>query len=116
MLMRMSSQGMKLNAQGTPIASLVHMISQQIGATVLDKTGLTWIYDFTLSFMPDMAIGDGPMMRPFSGVPSDGPQLQEPVGPSIFAAVQEQLGLRLVAHKEPVEVIAIEQIGQPTAN
>jgi uncharacterized protein (TIGR03435 family) len=114
MVMRMSStQGMTLNANGTPIASLAQMISQQIGATVVDKTGLTGIYDFTLSFMPDMALGTGSMMRPPS---PDGTQTQEPAGPSIFSAVQEQLGLKLVAQKEPVDVIVIDQIEQPTAN
>lgn len=118
MVMRMSStQGMTLNAHGTPITSLVQMISQQISATVVDKTGLTGNYDFTLSFMPDMAIGTGPMMRPPQGAsPPDGPQTQEPVAPSIFTAVQEQLGLKLVAQKEPADVIVIDQIEQPTAN
>jgi uncharacterized protein (TIGR03435 family) len=113
MMMSMSStQGMTLNAHGTPIASLAQMISQQISATVVDKTGLTGNYDFTLSFMPDMAIGTGPMMRP----PPDGAQTQDPVGPSIFTALQEQLGLKLVAQKEPMDVIVIDQIEQPTAN
>lgn len=117
MMMRMSTQGMTLNAHGTPIMSLARLISQQIGATVVDKTGLTGSYDFTLSFTPDMAMGTGPMMRPPGGAPPpDGAQTQEPVGPSLFTAVQEQLGLRLVAHKEPEDVIVIEQIEQPTAN
>jgi uncharacterized protein (TIGR03435 family) len=115
--MSMATQGMTLNAHGTPITSLVQMISQQISATVVDKTGLTGNYDFTLSFMPDMAMGTGPMMRPPQGAsPPDGPQTQEPVAPSIFTAVQEQLGLKLVAQKEPADVIVIDQIEQPTAN
>lgn len=118
MMMRMSStQGMTLNANETPIASLAQMISQQISATVVDKTGLTGNYDFTLLFMPDMAMGTGPMMRPPQGAPPpDGAQTQEPAGPSIFTAVQEQLGLKLVAQKESVDVIVIDQIEQPTAN
>ena len=113
MMMSMSTQGMTLNANETPIASLAQMISQQISATVVDKTGLTGNYDFTLLFMPDMAMGTGPMMRPPS---PDGAQTQEPAGPSIFTAVQEQLGLKLVAQKESVDVIVIDQIEQPTAN
>ncbi len=118
MVMRMSStQGMTLNANGTPIASLAQMISQQISATVVDKTGLTGNYDFMLSFMPEMAIGTGSMMRPPQGAPPpDGAQTQEPVGASIFTALQEQLGLKLVAQKEPMDVIVIDQIEQPTAN
>jgi uncharacterized protein (TIGR03435 family) len=117
MMMRMSTQGMTLNADGTSMASLARLISQQIGATVLDKTGLTRSYDFTLSFMPDMAMGTGPMMGPPGGAPPpDGAQTQEQVAPSLFTAVQEQLGLRLVAHKESVDVIVIERIQQPTPN
>ena len=117
MVMRMSTQGTTLNALGTPITSLAQLISQQISATVVDKTELTGNYDFTLSFTPDTAMGTGAMMKPPGGAPPpDGAQSQEPVGPSLFTAVQEQLGLRLVAQKAPVDVIVIDQIEQPTPN
>jgi len=116
-MMRMSQQGMTLDARGATMASLSQLISQQIGATVVDKTGLTGKYDFTLSFMPDMAVGSGPMMRPpGGGPPPESAQTQEPVGPSLFTAVQEQLGLKLEARKEPVDVIVIDHIEPPTAN
>ncbi len=116
-MMRMSSQGMTMEAHGSTMESLARLISQQIGGTVVDKTGLTGKYDFTLSFMPDMAMGNGPMMRPPGGVPQpDGAQTQEPVGPSIFTAVQEQLGLKLEAQKQSVDVVVIDHIEQPTAN
>lgn len=116
-LMRMSTQGMTLDARGSTMASLSQLLSQQIGATVVDKTGLTGKYDFTLSFMPDSG-GMGPMgMRPpGAGPPPDGAQSQEPVGPSLFTAVQEQLGLKLVAEKEPVDVVVIDHIEPPSAN
>ncbi|MGA3033233.1 MAG: TIGR03435 family protein [Terracidiphilus sp.] len=115
-LMHMSTQGMMLDARGSSMTSLSQIISQQIGATVVDKTGLTAKYDFTLSFMPD-SVGMSPMMRPPSGgPPPDGAQTQEPVGPSLFTAVQEQLGLKLVAEKEPTDVVVIDHIEQPSAN
>ena len=115
-MMRMSTQGMTLDARGATIASLSQLISQQIGATVVDKTGLTGKYDFTLSFMPDNFMVNGQMMRPPGGGTPDGAQTQEPVGPSLFTAVQEQLGLKLVAEKESVDVIVIDHIDQPSAN
>jgi uncharacterized protein (TIGR03435 family) len=117
MMMRMSTQGMTMEGHGTSMTSLAQMISNQVGATVVDKTGLTGAYDFTLSFMPDSG-GMGPMgMRPLgAGPPPDGAQTQEPVGPSLFTALQEQLGLKLVTEKEPVDVVVIDHIEQPTAN
>lgn len=116
-MMRMSTQGMSLDSRGATMASLSQLLSQQIGATVVDKTGLTGKYDFTLSFTPDSG-GMGPMgMRaPAAGPPPDGAQTQEPVGPSLFTAVQEQLGLRLVAEKQSVGVVVIDHIEQPSAN
>jgi bla regulator protein blaR1 len=117
-MMRMSTQGMTLDARGTTTASLSQIISQQIGATVVDKTGLTGKYDLTLSFMPDNFMMNGRMMGSGGGgSPGDsGAQTQEPVGPSLFTAVQEQLGLKLVAGKESVDVIVIDHVEQPSAN
>jgi uncharacterized protein (TIGR03435 family) len=113
-MMRMSPQGMVLDARGTPMATLTNIISQQLSATVVDKTGLAGKYDFTLSFAPDP--NGGPMMRPPGGPAPDGAASQEPVGPSLFAAVQEQLGLKLVAEKQAVDVVVVDHIEQPTEN
>ncbi len=116
-IMRMTSQGATLDAHGTPMATLAQILSQQVGATVIDKTGLPGNYDFTLSFMPDMATGTGPMMRPpGAGSPPEGAQAQEPVGPSVFAALPEQLGLKLESQKQPLDVIVIDHVEQPSAN
>jgi len=117
-MMRMSTQGMTLDARGASMASLSQIISQQIGATVVDKTGLTGKYDLTLSFMPDNFMLNGHMMGPGGGGPpgDSGTQTQEPVGPSLFTAVQEQLGLKLVAEKESVDVIVIDHVEQPSAD
>jgi bla regulator protein blaR1 len=82
------------------------MLSRQVGSTVVDNIGLTGKYDYTLSFAPEDA----------AAPPEGGGQSQEPVGPSIFTALQEQLGLKLEAKKEPVDVIVIDHIEQPSAN
>jgi uncharacterized protein (TIGR03435 family) len=70
---------------------------------VIDETGLKGNYDFVLS---------GVSQKP--PPPSDGTS-QEPVV-SIFAALPEQLGLKLIPRKAPVEVLVIESIEQPSAN
>jgi bla regulator protein blaR1 len=115
-MMRGGPQGIALETAASTIGDLTRMLSQQIGSTVVDKTGLTGKYDYTLSFMPDE--GAGSMFGPLKGgPPPDGSaQTQEPVGPSIFTAIQEQLGLKLVPQKEKVDVVVIDAIEQPSAN
>ena len=113
--MTMSTQGMALNAQGVPMTGLARLLSLQLGSTVVDKTGLSGRYDFTLNFAPDHA--PGPMMEGPNGGPSrDNPAPAEPAGPSLFTALQEQLGLKLVARKEPVDVVVIDHIEKPSPN
>ena len=101
--------------------SLVGAISQQLGSTVVDKTGLTGTYDYTLNWMPEHGagpMGGGPMMRPPDGGAPSGNAEPAPAetGPSIYTALQDQLGLKLVAQKEPVEVYVIDHIDQPSPN
>jgi len=116
MRMSISSKGMTIHGHDATMESLIEMISQQVGITVVDKTGLTGKYDFTLSWMPDEGAWQL-MGLPIPGPPPEGSaQPQEPVGPSIFTAVQEQLGLKLEAQKEKVDVIVIDRIEQPSAN
>jgi uncharacterized protein (TIGR03435 family) len=106
MMMSMSPRGSTIQSRGATIAGIVEMLSQQIGSTVVDNTGLKGKYDYTLSFAPVDA----------AAPPEGGGQSQEPVGPSIFTALQEQLGLKLQAQKQAVDVIVIDHIEQPSAN
>jgi uncharacterized protein (TIGR03435 family) len=115
-MMSFSQKGMTMKGHDATIESLVEMLSQQIGITVVDNTGLTGKYDYTLSWMPDedsMQL----MGLPIPGPPSDGGgQPHEPAGPSIFAALEEQLGLKAEVRKAPVDVIVIDHIEPPSAN
>jgi uncharacterized protein (TIGR03435 family) len=84
---------------------LVTVLSMQpeIGSRlVIDKTGLSGKYDFTLKWTPDVGEGANPA--------------SPDTGPSLFTALQEELGLRLQPTKAPVDVIAIDQVQLPTAN
>ncbi len=78
----------------------------------MDKTGLTGIYDYKLEFAPDESMRAG-MLPPGS---NGGAAPAEMEGPSIFAAVQEQLGLKLVEEKQPVDVVVIDHMEQPSGN
>ncbi|MGB6725637.1 MAG: TIGR03435 family protein [Terracidiphilus sp.] len=106
----------ELTGQAIPISNLAHFLSIQFQSPVLDKTGLTAKYDINLTWAPDES--EGMMMRPPDGGASGAgnPPPPSTTGPSIFTALEEQLGLKLEAHKEPGEVIVIDHIEQPSAN
>jgi uncharacterized protein (TIGR03435 family) len=104
-----------LTGQGVPIEFLVRMLSQQqLGRPVLDKTGLTGKYDFTLQWTPEE--NRAPM---FKGTRDGGQGPDNPPdssGPSIFTAIQEQLGLKLEAQQGPAEVLVIDHVERPSEN
>jgi uncharacterized protein (TIGR03435 family) len=106
--------GLTMLGTAVPFGDFVSLLQQQTGRRVIDKTNLTGLFDFELSFLPEdptTALGPGgpPVIAPGSSTAAD------PV-PSIFAAVQRQLGLRLESAKGPVEVFVIESVQKPTAN
>jgi uncharacterized protein (TIGR03435 family) len=106
----------QLTGQGVPITFLVQQLSQQLGRKVLDQTGLTGIYDLTLKWTPDQrpaAMFQGP---PPGGPAPDSTPPPDTSGPSVFTALQEQLGLKLEATKGPVEILIIDHIEQPSEN
>lgn len=90
-----------------PSADLASVFAPYVGRTVVDRTGLTSVYDFTLQFTPDD-----------KAVPSAGarPTVPDTTAPSIFSAVQEQLGLKLEPGKGPVDVIVIDHVERPSGN
>lgn len=99
-----------LTCQAIPIESLVTMLSDRTGRHVIDKTGLTGKYDFTLKWSEGE--GDIPMSKGASAAPNSG----DPVGMSIYTAIQEQLGLKLDAQKAPVEVLVIDHAEKPISD
>jgi bla regulator protein blaR1 len=110
--MRMSPGN--IQAQGGSIDFLAHALSRIVGRSVVDKTGLTGSYDFSLNWTPDESmrnVSGGPQ-----GPPEDGDPTPDANGPSIFTAVQEQLGLKLESQKGPVDVIVIDRIDLPSPN
>ena len=103
-----------LEANGVEFASFVQMLSQQLGRTVVDKTGIKGLVDLKLQWTPEM----GQHTTPFGPSPAgvEPPPASDPSGPSIFTAVQEQLGLKLESIKGPVEVLVIDGVEKPSEN
>ena len=102
-----------VQAQSATVASLANVLANQLGRSVVDKTGLTGRYDFKLEWTPDESQNalvremrpDAPPAAPLDSA-----------GPSIFTALQEQLGLKLDNGKGPVEVLVIEKVEKPSEN
>lgn len=108
-LVRRSLSG-ELSVEWMTMGSLAHMLTPYVDRLVVDKTGLTAHYDFKLDWAPDNGAATAIGGATGSPIPA------APAGPSIFTALQEQLGLKLEAQKGPVEVIVIDHIEQPSGN
>jgi uncharacterized protein (TIGR03435 family) len=106
----------QLTGQAIPMSDLVRMLSTQLGSTVLDQTGLKGIYDIALKWVPDQ--GSKRMFLGTFGVKpaTENPSPPESSGPSIFTAIQEQLGLKLESTKGPVESLIIDHVERPSEN
>ena len=93
---------------GAPLPQFANSLAMFVGRTVQDKTGLAGNYDVTLTWTPDQM----PQRPP--GAPEPPPA--DPNGPSIFTALQEQLGLKLDSQKGPVSVLVIDRVERPKEN
>lgn len=103
-----------IESTGTGMSGLVRVLSGQLGRTVVDKTGVTGDFDYKLDWTPDDALPQMP--KSSNPAPGDNTSSQDTGGPSLFTALEEQLGLKLESTKGPVDVIVIDQLEQPTAN
>jgi len=103
-----------LSGQKVPIEQLLDPLSRFTGRNVLDKTNLTGKYDIDLQYTPEQ----DQFQAPPGGAPPGMPSLPpiDPNGPSLFTALQEQLGLKLESQKGPVEMIVIDHVEKPSEN
>jgi len=86
--------------QAVTIASLAESLSHELKRPVVDKTGLTGKYDLSLQWTPDNTPDDSPLAG----------------GPSLFTAIQEQLGLKLSSTHGPVKTLVIDHVEPPSPN
>jgi uncharacterized protein (TIGR03435 family) len=100
---------------GALMPQFANTLGMFAGRIVLDRTGLTGAFDVDLTWTPDQmpqrppgAPADQPVQ--FNGVAID------PNGPSLFTAVQEQLGLKLDSQRGPVEMLVVDRAEKPVEN
>jgi len=101
--------------RGMTLQAAAYLLSRNLDRPVVDKTGLTGLYDFDLEFARDPSLaGPPPPPPPPGGLPAE--PANQPSGPSIFTAVQQQLGLKLEPAKGPREVLVIDSVERPSEN
>jgi uncharacterized protein (TIGR03435 family) len=94
------------HVEAITMQTLAELLSQTMQRTVMDKTGLTGKYDFELKWAVDRARAPA----------ADDIAASEPSGPTLFTALEEQLGLKLNAVKAPVDTLVIDHVELPTGN
>jgi uncharacterized protein (TIGR03435 family) len=115
--MNNSTPSARMVAKGLPLSEIASRLAGMLRRPVVDKTGLTGKYDFTLEFTPDLS--GLPLPPPPPGLPGPAPSAQAASDPgtSIPSAVEEQLGLKLRATKGMLDVIVVDHAEKvPTEN
>ena len=102
-----SPQLVRLPGRNATMADLASVMQRAaLDYPVLDKTGLSARYDFDLEFTPDETVFGGAFGR----------ANDDSAKPNLFAALSQQLGLRLEATRGPVEAIVIDHVERPSEN
>jgi uncharacterized protein (TIGR03435 family) len=103
----------RLIAGKQTLGALAKVLENELGTKVYDKTGLTGTYDFTLDYIRDQSRA----LNQFKGLPGATAADDSVEAPAIATALQEQLGLRLIRTKAPLDVIVLDQASKtPTEN
>ena len=106
----------ELTGQGVPVSLLVRKLSRELsrelgGSIIEDKTGLKGNYDFKLRWTP------GVSQAPIGGHQgADSSPSGDSSRPSLFAALQKQLGLNLASQNGPGETLVIDHVERPSEN
>jgi len=95
-----------LQASAVTMSALASVLANFVGRPVVDRTTLDGAFDVTLTFSPESRASFVP---PDPGAPPPAPG----DGPSLFTALQEQAGLKLVAGRAPVDVLVIDRAERP---
>jgi uncharacterized protein (TIGR03435 family) len=100
-------QSIKLPARNVTMGDFASMLQRAVvDRPVVDKTGLRGKYDFDLEWAPDESQFNGEVA----------PASAEASAASLFTAIQQQLGLKLVAAKGPVDALVVDKAQRPSAN
>jgi uncharacterized protein (TIGR03435 family) len=99
-------QRKQITSRNSPLSQLTETFSWLLGRPVVDRTGLTGNFDYELEWTPDEV-----QVRSDESAPST-----DSSNPALSSALQQQLGLRLIEKKEPVEILIVEQAQKPSDN
>lgn len=86
------------------------LLQNSMDEPVVDQSGLSGRYDFTLTFTPDAP------QAALIGVPPPNAAGNPDAAPDLFTAFQQQLGLKLESAKAPVDVLVIDKVAKPSEN
>ncbi len=102
--------GLNFNVRNATMAEVAGVLQGSVlDKPVVDQTGLSGKYDFTVKFTPDATQMTGFGPRPPAADNPDAP-------PDLFAAFEQQLGLKLQGAKASVDVLVIDKVEKPSAN
>ena len=101
----------RIQGNNVNLAMFGNVLAATVGRPVVDRTGVMDYFDITLEYTPEAGI-TGPF--PPGAPPPDAPARSD--APSLFTALQEQLGLKLESTRAPVDVLVIDKVSQPTEN
>ena len=97
---------LKITGRNIPLSQLAGGLAGMVQRTITDRTGLSGRFDIDLAYTPELiGAADGAKVAAAGG---------DPNGPSIFTAIQEQLGLKLESARGPVKVLVIDSVQHPT--
>lgn len=105
-----------VRAQGVPLSKLVFVLTAPLNCPPQDRTGLTGKYDFTLQYSVEQGSGPMYMRPPDAGQYDVGTSSADSSTPSLFTAIREQLGLKLIPATVPIQGVFIEHIERPSEN
>jgi bla regulator protein blaR1 len=107
----------EFNLRAITMDRFASQLTSMAGRRVINKTGIAGFYDISLHFTMDPQMGGGIIrMAPVESQGGPTPAVEAPSGPTIFTALQEQLGLKLEADKAPLEYFIIDSIEKPSEN
>ena len=104
----MRSTNGHMEFKGVDLENLARNLAGRLGRPVSNQTGIDGKFDFVLDFEPE-----GQARPPDKDNPAPGADSRKP---SLFTAVQDQLGLKLESRKAPVEMLVIDRVDRPTDN
>ncbi len=105
-----TASGTTLTFRNSPMSQVTAMLQNSLDKPVVDQSGLSERYDFTLTFTLDPA-----QAARLGGPPT--PAADNPdAAPDVFTAFQQQLGLKLESTKAPVDVMVIDKVEKPSEN